>query len=285
VLHTVDLVVRPEFTLHSVTCNNDDRSWSPPEVRPTHGIMLVRQGRFRLAADGRVTDLDPAVAYLAAAGVEIQFAHPAGGDRCTWITLPAQGWQRLMGDQPAGTAIYVDAEVELIHRRVRAAADAGDVDYALTEQLIRLLSRAMPDPVRRAERRSAAVCAADAALVTAAREAIATDHISAGRLISLAAYLGASPSRLSRAFTRQLGVSLTGYRIRVRVGRALSQLADGHTALGSLAVDLGFADQAHLCRTIRAQVGHTPTAVRKLLEPGHRQRQRQRQQAFPRFPG
>jgi AraC-like DNA-binding protein len=30
-------------------------------------------------------------------------------------------------------------------------------------------------------------------------------------------------------------------------------------------VDLGFADQAHLCRTMRAHLGHTPTAVRRLL--------------------
>jgi hypothetical protein len=32
-----------------------------------------------------------------------------------------------------------------------------------------------------------------------------------------------------------------------------------------LAADLGFADQAHLCRTVRTHVGHTPTAVRRLL--------------------
>ena len=77
---------------------------------------------------------------------------------------------------------------------------------------------------------------------------------------------------MSRAFTAELGVSLTRYRNRVRVARALDRLEAGETRLAMLAADLGFADQAHLCRTVRAHVGHTPTALRRLLtrtvEPG-----------------
>jgi AraC-like DNA-binding protein len=35
--------------------------------------------------------------------------------------------------------------------------------------------------------------------------------------------------------------------------------------LGRLAADLGFADQAHLCRTVRAHLGRTPSALRTAL--------------------
>ncbi|NRQ39412.1 helix-turn-helix transcriptional regulator, partial [Nonomuraea sp. NN258] len=103
------------------------------------------------------------------------------------------------------------------------------------------------------------------ALVDAAREAIAADDPAAGDLLSLAESLAVSPYRLSRAFTSELGVSLTHYRNRVRVGRALDRIEDGAPSLAALAAELGFADQAHLTRTIRRHVGHTPTALRHLL--------------------
>ncbi|WP_206059618.1 helix-turn-helix domain-containing protein, partial [Nonomuraea zeae] len=104
-----------------------------------------------------------------------------------------------------------------------------------------------------------------AGIADAAREAISADHPAAGALLSLAELLAVSPYQLSRAFTREVGVSLTHYRNRVRVGRALDQLEDGATSLAELAADLGFADQAHLTRTIRRHTGHTPTALRRLL--------------------
>ena len=40
-----------------------------------------------------------------------------------------------------GAAVYVDPRLDLTHRRVLAAAGAGDVDYGLTEQLLSLLGR------------------------------------------------------------------------------------------------------------------------------------------------
>ena len=84
-------------------------------------------------------------------------------------------------------------------------------------------------------------------------------------MLPLAALLGVSPFRLSRAFTRQLGVSLTRYRNPVRVERALDRLEAGADDLAALAADLGFTDQSHLCRTMRQHVGEPPSAVRTQL--------------------
>lgn len=107
--------------------------------------------------------------------------------------------------------------------------------------------------------------ATDDALAAAARDAIISDVPQAASLRSLAELLGVSPFRLSRVFSRRTGVSLTRYRNRVRVGRAMERLGGGETALADLAVELGFADQAHLTRTVRDHVGHTPVALRRLL--------------------
>jgi len=105
----------------------------------------------------------------------------------------------------------------------------------------------------------------DRALALAARDAIRADDPAAAGLLPLAALLGVSPFRLSRAFTRQLGVSLTRYRNRVRVERALDRLEAGADDLAALAADLGFTDQSHLCRTMRQHVGEPPSAVRTQL--------------------
>ncbi|MFG2107029.1 helix-turn-helix domain-containing protein [Micromonospora chersina] len=77
--------------------------------------------------------------------------------------------------------------------------------------------------------------------------------------------LGVSPYRLRREFQARVGVPLTRYRNRLRVGRFLDRLEEGAESLAGLAAGLGFADQAHLTRTVRAQLGHTPGRLRRLL--------------------
>jgi AraC-like DNA-binding protein len=50
----------------------------------------------------------------------------------------------------------------------------------------------------------------------------------------------------------------------------MERLADGERDLAWLAADLGFADQSHLHRTIRAETARTPTALRKVLSSAER---------------
>jgi AraC-like DNA-binding protein len=53
--------------------------------------------------------------------------------------------------------------------------------------------------------------------------------------------------------------------MRLRVRAALERLAGGERQLARLAADLGFADQAHLTRAVRAETGATPSALRGAL--------------------
>ncbi len=225
-----------------------------------HRLVLVRSGRFRRTSRHGPTDLDPTLGYLSHPGLEERFAHPAGGDVCTSISIaPARGAALC---RPAAHAyFYVDARVDLAHRRLLVAANTGDPDYALVEQLLDLLAAVpVPEPAAVATSTSN-----DRPLVAQAREVILSAHPAAERLFSLADHLRVSPYRLSRAFTRELGVSLTRYRNRVRVGRAMERLEQGEQSLAGLAADLGFADQAHLTRTVREHLNHTPTALRRIL--------------------
>ena len=254
-LNSTELASGPGFTARDVDCPGDHPSWSPVECQDGHLLVLVRSGRFQRRADGVATEFDPTMAYLSEPGEEAQFAHPSGGDRCTAISLGADVWHEVGAGRGV---VYVDAAAELAHRRLlaeasdEAAAASDDAQEALLELLC-----ALAGPAGRV--------AVDPGLVTAAREAIVDDHPQAARLPDLAELLGVSPYRLSRSFSVHMGVSVTHYRNRVRVGRALDRIAGGEENLAILAADLGFADQAHLCRTLRAHVGHPPSAVRQLL--------------------
>jgi AraC-like DNA-binding protein len=241
-----EVASRPELGVWSVSCAGHG-GWAAPSARADFRLVLVRRGRFRRRVAGLAVDLDPTVAYVGAPDEEESFAHPSGGDVCTSVSMSAALGDRLTG--AARPLVYVDARIDLAHRRLLASA--ADADYGLTEALLAVLATA---PLRPRP--------GDLALVTRAREAILANDPAAGGLLSLAAALHVSPYRLSRAFTGVLGVSLTRFRNRVRVGRVLERLEAGEQNLAGLAADLGFADQAHLCRTVRAHTGDTPTGLR-----------------------
>jgi AraC-like DNA-binding protein len=70
-----------------------------------------------------------------------------------------------------------------------------------------------------------------------------------------------SRSHLSRAFRAEAGETLTQYRAHLRVRAALDRLEAGETSLATLAAELGFADHAHLTRTMHAQLGNSTTST------------------------
>nr|WP_260408178.1 helix-turn-helix domain-containing protein [Planomonospora venezuelensis] len=271
------MAVRPGLTVSAVTCRDDHTGWSGAETHDDYRLVLVSRGRFRRMADGLAETVDPTIAYLGVPGEEERFSHPAGGDVCTSVRITPELWRTLAGDggRPARPAVYTDARLDLVHRRFLAATGygparpgSGDHDYALAEELLCLVAAALDQVLPGRTPADDRPSRNDRALVVRAREAIADDHPAAGGLFPLAELLGVSPYRLSRAFSRELGVSLTRYRNRVRVGRVLDRLEAGETRLGPLAADLGFADQAHLTRTVRDFLGHTPAVLRRLLTGG-----------------
>lgn len=267
VLTAVTLAARPHFSVSHWTCRGHEPGWSEPECPIDARLVLVRAGHFqRRGADGAL-DLDSTVGYLAAPGDVEQFAHPHGGDICTSVQLSAQSWAQLAGEPGRGrrAAVYVDARLELAHRRLLAASH-DDGDYRLAEDLVRLVASVLRAGTDRPIPANDAPSPADRRLVERARAAIHDAHPSAEGLFPLAALLGASPYRVSRAFTSELGVSVTRYRNRVRVGRALERLESGESTLAEIAVTLGFADQAHFGRTLRQHTGCTPTEVRRQLQ-------------------
>lgn len=74
--------------------------------------------------------------------------------------------------------------------------------------------------------------------------------------------MGLDPASVSRGFARAYGVSPKRFRLEVRTRRALAALPSWRGSLAGLAADQGFADQAHLARSVVALTGMSPVRFR-----------------------
>ncbi|MDO9367889.1 MAG: helix-turn-helix domain-containing protein [Sphingopyxis sp.] len=81
-------------------------------------------------------------------------------------------------------------------------------------------------------------------------------------LTSWARRMGLDPASVSRGFARAYGVSPKRFRLEARTRRAIAALDDWRGSLADLAADQGFADQAHLTRSIAAMTGVPPIVLR-----------------------
>jgi AraC-like DNA-binding protein len=67
---------------------------------------------------------------------------------------------------------------------------------------------------------------------------------------------------LSRGFVAAFGVTPARYRLEARTRHAVAALRATGSSIAAIALDHGFADQAHFSRAVRALTGCTPRALR-----------------------
>ena len=241
------------------------RAWSKPETTQGHQIVFVRRGLFGVRLPGWHGVVDPLIAYLRRPDDEQRIAHrPGHEDACTVLTLDDALAAEVLPARPLTRMVRTSGAVDLAHRRVLARARAGLDTFALSEAVVRLAADVFGPADEVAARSSRP---SQRRLADAARELLVGDPARA-RFEELARELGVSRPHLSRVFRAETGESLTRFRTRLRVRAALDQLEAGRTNLAELAADLGFADHAHLTRTMRAELDLPPTAVRTLLGAG-----------------
>jgi len=160
--------------------------------------------------------------------------------------------------------LHTSPALHLEHRLLLARARRGRDPHELVERAILLAESALggSEPRRTGSGRPT-TARARRALVAGARELLAADPDRS--LPDLARALAVSPHHLSRVFHSATGHTISRHRMRLRGRAALERLAAGDHDLARLAVDLGFADQSHLCRVVRRETGRTPSALRHAL--------------------
>jgi AraC-like DNA-binding protein len=252
------------IAIEDVRCSSPKGSWSQPEQPAHYSLVFVRRGCFRRLTDDCESLLDPVSVYFERPGQVQRFAHPNDdGDTCTQIVLAEGVLTSMTGgelDIP-NESLLTSANIDLEHRLLLATVREPVDRFAITERVLRLVgslfARARPEIVTTS--RSSTI-AARRRTVDAAREALAADP--GLGLLQLARAVAVSPHHLSRIFRAETGETISRYRNRVRVRLALERLAEGDDRLARLARDLGFADQAHLSRVVRKEVGSPPSWLR-----------------------
>jgi AraC-like DNA-binding protein len=170
----------------------------------------------------------------------------------------------LLPTDRTDVGLPIGATADLRHRELIARARRGAHSDELTERAITVVGDVLT---------GLAPAAVDAGFPTgAARRRRLVDEVRQAlheepdlRLIELARLVGLSPFHLSRMFKQACGLTISAYRVRLRVRGALERLGEGERDLARLAVDTGFADQAHLTRRVRTETGDTPGRLRALL--------------------
>lgn len=253
----------PGATIGQVRCSEARRGWSAEEPVSTLAIVLVRGGLFQRRVNGREHLADAMAGYVQRPGSVQQIAHPAGGDLCTLIAPTPAMLGSLAEQAQALDPLLVSPAADLDHQMLIARARAGAEAFELAERAVVLAGLLLEAAARPTPRPGRGSFERRARLVDDARQAVAADI--GLRLDELAGLMGVSAYHLSRTFRRLTGQTLSRYRLRLRLHRAMERLAAGDRDLAGVAAESGFADQAHLTRALREETGFTPGAVRRVL--------------------
>lgn len=82
-------------------------------------------------------------------------------------------------------------------------------------------------------------------------------------LTDWAADMALHPGSLSRGFIQQFGITPAAYRAAARTHRAIRALSNLNDNLAAIAADCGFADQAHMTRSVASMTGMPPGRFRR----------------------
>jgi len=120
--------------------------------------------------------------------------------------------------------------------------------------------------------------AGDAALWTAldgllapaalAQPRLAFDRLRSEGVRAAAQECGWGERQYRRVFLRHMGLRPSAWLRCIRIEAAMTGMAAPQAALSELALDAGYADQAHLSREARSLIRHTPAALMQALTTG-----------------
>lgn len=252
------LVETGEVLVTVVRCRHERPGWSEIEPVGRLGMVLVRSGLFRREVDGDDGVVDACAGYLQRPGGEQRIAHPVGDDVCTFVSVPDDLLDVVLdAGGPPVAPVRVDPALDLAHRALVARSRTGATPDELAERAV-VLAGSVVLPSEPGHSRRATMVA------DGVREVLAGDPRAS--LGALAGGAGLSTYHVSRVFRRTTGLTITAYRSRLRARRALERLVQGERDLATVAIETGYADQAHLTRELRRETGETPAVLRRIWD-------------------
>jgi AraC family transcriptional regulator len=246
----------------------------PEEVQPSTLLVVVLEGAMTERRGRRSVVCEPGTLAVLPRHEPYVHRFDATGARI-FVTQLGPSWVERMhtfGMAEPTSPLYVrssraNAIAGELYTELRTADDASALAIegyvlALSAELVRAHARG-----ERSARPHWLVRAAEQLHERAHGDA-AADDAGGSDMAAIAADVGVHPVHLARTFREHYGTTMGDYLRRLRVERARTQLAATAKSLSQVAIEAGFADQAHFTRVFRTLVGTTPGAYRRAAVPG-----------------
>jgi AraC family transcriptional regulator len=251
------------------TCDTPKSGRGRERSDPLSSITIARRGVHAYHALGQTALAETGIALLYRGGEPYCLSHPYDRehpDRSTCVEFDAALLDEMFGDNdPArGPGTLISPRTQLFNFQVIRALRSDASDRLAAEEMALTLLRAVAsdfDLGRNDPRAPARI----RQRIERARAFIATQPDANHGLEEVAAAAACSPFHLARLFKRHTGMTLRGYRLRLRLATVLDLLADGATDLTALALHVGFSDHSHMTTSFRRIFGSTPSRLRDTL--------------------
>jgi AraC family transcriptional regulator len=254
-----------------------------PAIVPQHvEIFLVvagnENGMVRRTVAGFRQEATPSTGaiWLSPAGVGKEIVVTAPIPQTMHLYLPTTLFDRLKDDfnLPAAPAHLIRHAAgigdDVIDQVGRSILSELTVETAAGRMYVKTASLMLAARLihKYADRGSSALTALDADPLDHLRLRRVLDYISTNvdddiTLADLARVGGQSPFHFARKFTRAMGVSPKRYVSRVRLDKAMAELAAGRLPLAQIALNAGFSSQASFTRAFRRATSTTPREYRR----------------------
>lgn len=251
------LLQTPTLKVERVVLHAPCVHWSPSYEVASPRLVLPFSGATEFRMTGQSVLLDSLTAMSLPTGLLYEMKPCPEAARVSIVVSPQLAAGHLV--PPSQAWALSPRAVWLLRRHWRAIA-LGKGEEPTQVLLHNVLSHARP--VARIEGRSApAVQRAQRFIV--ARTAVA--GVAPWTLNDVADAACCSLFHLARSFRKHTGLSLHGYRQRLRLAAALQRLEEGERDLAALAHELGYSSQSHLGAAFVRELGVTPAQARREL--------------------
>ena len=245
--------------------------WLTPaaEVRDVVETYWTVNWRFAPAerVHQRIVDFPAITVSIEAGDVPAEFVVSAVRRRAWSRVIQGSGSVFAIRLRPAGLAVLSDLDP------LRLGPEQGitpQVDGRLHELLRRIAAEPTAELRAQSADRQIRHAMLDRPIGRAqalANEAVAaltvSPRVRPGRAV--AAELGTSERTLQRALRSTLGLGPNDVARRIRLQEVVRRLSEPNANMAQLAVELGYADQAHLINEFRTVSGTTPGRYRRLV--------------------
>lgn len=273
---------RDGLTMFDVRGEYEPFPWSASSLTQRWGVVLPRSGIYARRADGVEHVVDVNTGFIRRPLVETSMSMLVDRpDELTILDVDEAVLDQLPDLTVASGPLRISPRVDLSHRVLRRCVASGRDDLAVQAAVMDVLASVLDDDVHRTGgygRRSTEAAHRRMVLETCELLHVACPEMS---LIELARSVAASPFHLSKVFRRITGMTISQYRIRLRVHEVLDRISRGEDDLSVIAASAGFSDHSHMTRTVVAQLGHTPSGLRTLLRHSAARHESRRDAAAP----